>query len=93
MKVHTVIIKTYLKSMVEYNDNKDGQIKDYYDKVLIELELVKFIEPNNLKDFDLLFKNFIKATIKNFLYEQSEENRNSTLDLLAFLNSFKVVGE
>ena len=79
--------------MIKDNSPKEVLITNYYDKIIKELKSIKFVSPDNLLEYDTVYKNFIIATMKNYLYEQSEENKDSIIDLISFLEAFKVIRE
>ena len=93
LQPNTVRIKALLSTMIKVNEPKEVLITNFYNEVIEEFKFIKFVAPDNLLDYDKVYKDFIIATMKNFLYEQSEENKNSVLKLIDFLQSFKVVGE
>ena len=93
LQPNTVRIKALLSTMIKVNEPKEVLITNFYNEVIEEFKFIKFVAPDNLLDYDKVYKDFIIATMKNFLYEQSEENKYSVLKLIDFLQSFKVVGE
>ena len=93
MQPNTARIKALLITMIKVNEPKEALTTNYYNEVIEEFDYIKFIAPDAFLDYDKVYKHFIIATMKNYLYEQSEENKNAILDLVSFLQSFKVVGE
>ena len=93
LQPNTIIIKVLLSTMIKDNSPKEVLITNYYDKIIKELKSIKFVSPDNLLEYDTVYKNFIIATMKNYLYEQSEENKDSIIDLISFLEAFKVIRE
>jgi hypothetical protein len=93
MSARAIRIQSLLQVMLKSYANKEEIIELFYNPILENLETLKFITPDNLKEYDLVYKNFIKAVLKNYLYEQSEENKKSILDLISFLDTFEIVSE
>lgn len=93
MKPNTVRIKALLSTMLKSEGDNDFLIKTFYNEVLKEFDSIQFVAPDNLLNYDKVYKDFIKAVMKNYLYEKSEDNKNSVLDVISFLQSFKVIGE
>ena len=72
LQPNTVRIKALLSTMIKVNEPKEVLITNFYNEVIEEFKFVKFVAPDNLLDYDKVYKDFIIATMKNFLYEQSE---------------------
>lgn len=90
---NAIRIQALLKTMLKSVGDKEFIIKHFQLPILEELNVLKFVVPDNLKEYDLVYKNFIRAVIKNYIYEQSEENKASISDLVAFLASVNIVDE
>ena len=93
MKPNTVRIKALLSTMLKSKGDNNFLIENFYNEVLKEFDSIQFVAPDNLLNYDKVYKDFIKAVMKNYLYEKSEDNKNSVLDVISFLQSFKVLGE
>lgn len=93
MKNNTAIIKALLSTMVKVNESKDFLIKNFYNEVLSELEITEFVSADNLLEYNKVYKNLIIATMKNYIYENSQENKDAILDIIDFLEAFKVVSK
>ena len=93
MKPNTARIKALLNAMLKSKGGNNFLIENFYNEVLKEFNSIEFVAPDNLLNYDKVYKDFIKAVMKNYLYEKSEDNKNSVLDVISFLQSLKVLGE
>ena len=93
MKPNTARIKALLNAMLKSKGDNNFLIENFYNEVLKEFNSIEFVAPDNLLNYDKVYKDFKKDIIKNYLYEKSEDNKNSVLDVISFLQSFKVLGE
>ena len=67
MKPNTVRIKALLSTMLKSEGDNDFLIKTFYNEVLKEFDSIQFVAPDNLLNYDKVYKDFIKAVMKNYI--------------------------
>lgn len=69
--------------------------KDEYSYLLSEISSeindINFKEPNDTICHDLIYKQLVITSVKNFIYEQSEENKKQIKDVANLLNTLLIV--